>query len=219
MDSCSFCAAVAWKLLCLPWACLPESVRAHCLVVASFCSHCYHTALITSLLCLEHLITATTVCLGWLQDLTWLSSGVQKVHAPLSFPEWPPWEMEAKITDWRISMEICGQFAGLVHRPQEWHLRVRAKDGVVVVKVVLDSVPPEHEVNGMEQRADNVLLWTGVELIFSTAGGMGLRFGFALITVSILQVVLLLLRSTCLHNTNAFSASHIKNGNVLMLTC
>lgn len=92
-------------------------------------------------------------------------------------------------------------------------------DGVVVVKVVLDSVPPEHEVNGMEQRADNVLLWTGVELIFSTAGGMGLRFGFALITVSILQVVLLLLRSTCLHNTNAFSASHIKNGNVLMLTC
>lgn len=65
MDSWSFCAAIAWKLLCLPWACLPKSVRAHCLLVATFCSHHCHIALITSLPCLEHLITATTMCLGW----------------------------------------------------------------------------------------------------------------------------------------------------------
>lgn len=64
MDSCSFCAAIAWKLLCLPWACLPESVRAQCLLVATFCAHCCHIALITSLPCLEHLIRATTMCPG-----------------------------------------------------------------------------------------------------------------------------------------------------------
>lgn len=86
MDSCSFCAAVTWKLLGLPWACLPESVRAHCFSVATFCSHCCHTALITSLLCLEHLISATVMCLGW-----------QVPRAVL--PHWAGWSSSQKDCD------------------------------------------------------------------------------------------------------------------------
>lgn len=65
MDSCSFCAAIACKLLCLPWATFPEAVRAHCWLVATVCSPCCHTALIASLPCLEPLITAPAMWLGW----------------------------------------------------------------------------------------------------------------------------------------------------------
>lgn len=31
---------------------------------------------------------------------------------------------------------------------------------------VLDSVGPEHEVNGMESGMENILVWTGIELGF-----------------------------------------------------
>lgn len=61
-----------------------------------------------------------------------------------------------------------------------------------------------------------MLLWAGVELIFSIVGGMGLCFGFALITVSTSVFVI---AEEHLHNTKVFSASHTKKVNVLMLTC
>ena len=40
------------------------------------------------------------------------------------------------------------------------------EEGVVVNEVVLGSVGPEHDVNGMELGVENVLVLAGIELIF-----------------------------------------------------
>lgn len=56
-----------------------------------------------------------------------------------------------------------------------------------------------------------MLLWAGVEWIFSIVGGIGLCFGFA-------QEMVFVIAEKCLHNTKDFSASQTKKVNVLMLT-
>ena len=52
---------------------------------------------------------------------------------------------------------------------------------------VLDSVRPEHDVNGMEYGVKNVLVLAGIELIFFIRARMGLCFGFVLKTLLITQ--------------------------------
>lgn len=39
---------------------------------------------------------------------------------------------------------------------------------------VLDSVGPEHEVNGMESGMENMLVWAGMELGFIIGASVGL---------------------------------------------
>ena len=57
----------------------------------------------------------------------------------------------------------------------------------VVNEIVLDSVVPEHDINGMEEGVENVLVLAGIELIFFIVASMGLCFGFVLETVLITQ--------------------------------
>ena len=58
---------------------------------------------------------------------------------------------------------------------------------VVGNEEVLDSVRPEHDINGMEKLVENVLVLAGIELIFFTVASMGLCFGFVLETVLITE--------------------------------
>jgi len=57
--------------------------------------------------------------------------------------------------------------------------------GVVVNEDVLDSVGPEHDVNGMEYGVENVVVWAGLELTFYIVAGTGLCFGLVLETALI----------------------------------
>ena len=52
---------------------------------------------------------------------------------------------------------------------------------------VLDSAEHEHDTKGMAQEVEKVLALAGVELIFALAASMGLRFGFVLERLLIIQ--------------------------------
>ena len=77
------------------------------------------------------------------------------------------------------SVDVYGHFTRVVHGLREYQhiiLYQRMRRGVVVNEDVLDSVGLEHDINGMDQGVETMLVLAGIELIFFIVASMRLCF-------------------------------------------